>query len=474
MNSTTILILVVTAAVIALSLVPTYIISHRKKTTQADWEVADRGLPIYVVIGTQFASAMGGGILVAHVGNAYNRGIGHIFYGVLGSLAFVIIMFIAKWLRRNNFTTIPDILAHFTNGNKVIRVVAGIMTLFVPFGWVTSQITAFGNIYSNLTGLNYTLLCIVFAAVALAFVMPSGLKTVAWTDFIFSCFMIFMCIVCVVYATIMGGGISNIVANLNAIDPSMLSFKQSIVDNIGVTTCMLWIFSVLPGGMTNQIYFQRVCAIKEEKQVNKSLLISAGLSMLSFVWAIYMGLALRSLNIDEIANGPTAWFMGQLPVFVMALFAALVFATLMSTTSSGIQTSVTNITRDIISTIKPDIPDHKMVTISRALSVVLMVVALFMCLVWTDTLNWLTNTYAYSAAALTCPVFLTYALRNKNFITTAGIISGMVFGLIGCAVAQVMQTQLNFAFIGIVVSAVAMIVVSVATKKNGTVVSDEN
>lgn len=80
------------------------------------------------------------------------------------------------------------------------------MTVFVPFGWVTSQITAFGNIYSNLTGIDYTLLCVLFAVFALAFVMPSGLKTVAWTDFIFSCFMIAMCIVCVVFVTVMGGG----------------------------------------------------------------------------------------------------------------------------------------------------------------------------------------------------------------------------------------------------------------------------
>lgn len=435
-------------------------------------EVADRSLPLYVVIGTQFASAMGGGILVAHVGNAYTRGIGHFIYGVLASLPFIIIMVLAKWLRRNNFTTIPDVLAHFTNGNKLIRIVAGVMTVFVPFGWVTSQITAFGNIYSNLTGIDYTLLCVLFAVFALAFVMPSGLKTVAWTDFIFSCFMIAMCIVCVVFVTVMGGGVSNIVSNLNTIDPSMLSFSSSITDNIGVATCMLWIFAVLPGGMTNQIYFQRVCAIKEEKQVNKSLILSAALSLLSFVWAVYMGLSLRSLNIAEIANGPTAWFMGKLPTGVMALFAALVFATLMSTTSSGVQTSVTNITRDIISTINPNIPDHKMVTISRVLSAVLMTIALLMCLVWTDTLNWLTNTYAYSAAALACPVFLSYGLRNKYFITTPGIVAGMVFGLVGCAVAQIMKTSLNFAFIGILVSAVAMVIVSAATKKKGTIVTD--
>lgn len=472
MSPTTILILITTAVVIAMSLIPTYIISSKKKTTQADWEVADRELPLYVVIGTQFASAMGGGVLVAHVGNAYNRGIGHIIYGVLASLVFIIIIVLAKWLRRHNFTTIPDILAHFTNGNKAIRIVAGLLTVFVPFGWVTSQITAFGNIYSNLTGLDYTLLCVAFSVIALLFVMPSGLKTVAWTDFIFACFMIVMCLVCVGYVTSMTGGVSNMVSNLNAIDPSYLNFKSSIVDNIGVATCMLWIFSVLPGGMTNQIYFQRVCAIKEEKQVNKSLIISACLSLLSFVWAIYMGLSLRSLNIDEIAAGPTAWFMGKLPVPIMALFAALVFATLMSTTSSGIQTSVTNITRDIVSTINPKIEDSKMVVLSRVLSVVLMVIAVLMCLVWTDTLNWLTATYAYSAAGLACPVFLTYALRKKNFITTAGIVSGMVFGIIGCAVAQIMHTVLNYAFIGMMVSLVAMLIVSAVTRKNGTVVAD--
>lgn len=472
MTSTTIIILITTAIVIAASLVPTYIISSKKKTTQADWEVADRDLPLYVVVGTQFASAMGGGVLVAHVGNAFNNGIGHFIYGILASLPFIIIIVIAKWLRHNNFTTIPDILAHFTGGNKLIRIVAGVMTVFVPFGWVTSQITAFGNIYSNLTGLDYNMICIFFALIALLFVMPSGLKTVAWTDFIFACFMIVMCIVCVVRVTIMGGGWSNIVSNLNAQSPSFLNFSSSITDNIGVATCLLWIFSVLPGGITNQIYFQRVCAIKEEKQVNKSLILSGCLSMLSFVWAVYMGLSLRSLNIEEIASGPTAWFMGQLSLPIMALFAALIFATLMSTTSSGIQTSVTNITRDIISTINPNIPDRKMLTISRVLSVVLMVIAVFMCLVWTDTLTWLTATYAYSAAALACPVFLTYALRKKNFITSAGIVSGMVCGVIGCAAAQILKTTVNYAFIGILVSLVAMLIVSAATKKNGTVVSD--
>ena len=53
-----------------------------------------------------------------------------------------------------------------------------------------------------------------------------------------------------------------------------------------------------------------------------------------------------------------------------------------------------------------------------------------------------------------------------------GAVCGMVFGLVGCAVAQIMKTSLNFAFIGILVSAVAMVIVSAATKKKGTIVAD--
>ncbi len=468
---TTVLIVITTLIVVAATLIPTYKMSAKKKTTQEDWEIADRELPLYVVCGTQFASAMGGGVLVAHVGNAYNRGVGHFFYGILASAAFIIIIYLAKWLREHNFTTIPDTLAHFTGGSKFIRIVAGIMTVFVPYGWVTSQITAFGNIYSGLTGINYTFLCVVFALVALLFVMPSGLKTVAWTDFIFACFMIAMCIVCIVFVTNMAGGVNTITTNLNAQSTSYLNFGQSLVDNIGVSTAVLWIFSVLPGGFTNQIYFQRVCACKEEKDVNKSLIISACLSLLSFVWAIYMGLAIRSMGVD-VNGAPTAWFMKQLPAPLMALFAALIFATMMSTTSSGIQTSVTNITRDIISAAAPKIKDETMVTISRVLSLILMVLALFMCLVWTDTLTWLTATYAYSAAGLACPVYLSYALRKKKIITKAGILAGMIFGLAGCAIAQVMHTKLNYAFIGILVSLVAQLVVSSMTKGSGTIAED--
>lgn len=90
-------ILFATVLVIIATLIPTYIMSRRSATSEDDWAVADRSLPTYVVIGTQLASAMGGGILVGHLGNAYLNGIAIALYGLLGgALPFVFIMIPAK------------------------------------------------------------------------------------------------------------------------------------------------------------------------------------------------------------------------------------------------------------------------------------------------------------------------------------------------------------------------------------------
>lgn len=456
-----------TALVVLATLIPTYVISKRSAVSEDDWAVADRSLPIYVVIGTQFASAMGGGILVGHLGNAYLNGVAILIYGLLTVLPFFFIMIPAKWLRQNNFTTVPEILRHFSDNSKFVGIVAAVMTIFVPFGWITSQITAFGSIYSTITGVDYKLLCIVFTFVSLLFVMPAGLKTVAWTDFIFACFMILMCIISIIEVTNMGGGLKNI---LNNVDPEMLSMSGSI-KKLGTGTVLHWVFSVLPGGVTNQLYFQRVCAIKEEKEIPASLAISAFLAFLSFVWAVYMGMSISTMNTELAQSTATGWFMAQLPLPLLAAFAALVFAVMMSTVSSGAQSVVVNITRDILAVLKPDIPSDKMLKLSRTLSLVTMVVAGLMCLVFTDTLTWLVATYAFSAATLLCPIYVGYVYRNKKFITRQGLIASMVAGCVGCAVAMAMKTAINYAVMGIVASFIALMVVSALTK--GKVVAEE-
>ena len=48
--------------------------------------------------------------------------------------------------------------------------------------------------------------------------------------------------------------------------------------------------------MTNQMYYQRILAAKDTNQVRKSLLISAICCMIAYVWAVIVGLSVRSMN----------------------------------------------------------------------------------------------------------------------------------------------------------------------------------
>jgi SSS family solute:Na+ symporter len=42
-----------------------------KKSNGSSWATGGRNLPLYVIVGTQYATVMGGGMLVAHIGIGY-------------------------------------------------------------------------------------------------------------------------------------------------------------------------------------------------------------------------------------------------------------------------------------------------------------------------------------------------------------------------------------------------------------------
>lgn len=433
--------------------------SKQKAVSADDWVVGGRDLPTYVIIGTQFASAMGGGVLVALVGRGYSLGLSTVTYGIAASTPFFILMLLAPWIRKNNFTTIPDMLTHFYGEHKGVAILGGFFALIVPFGWITSQLGAFGILYSSITGIPPHFLVIAISAISLLFIMPSGLKTVAWTDFIFACFMIVVCILAVVYGLKMGGGLNNIMSNAN-VPQENVSFPGGFF-SVGLPTVALWFTSALPGGCTNQIYYQRICSIKDPKKVNTSLLISGIVLIIAVAWSFFIGTVVRSINPTLVnGEGATGWFMTQLPTWLLVLFAGLVCATIMSTISSAAQTCVTNMTKDIYQkSINPDVTDKQIVGIARKLTITLMFLCCVLSIYFPNVLGWLVYTYAFSAAGLCGPIFVGYFTRDKKPFTGSAIFMSMIIAMVVCVVSKLTSsfgTPLPFTVYGIFASIATM------------------
>lgn len=460
--SKTVLIILSTVLVLGLTLLVTNILSRRKKTDLADWEVGGRDLPYYVVIGTQFATAMGGGVLVGHVGNAYNFGLSILFYGVFSSSTLLFIALIAKWLRRNNFVTVPDVVQSFRGRNKAISIFAGVMSAVIPFGWCISNLSAFAKLYTRMTGIPMNVLITCLAIACIAFVLPAGLKTVAWTDFIFGIVIVIGGVFVTMKSLDMAGGFSNVV---EVLPPEIMSFPKGLFA-VGGFTLLSWFLSLVPGGITNQMYFQRVFAIRDEKRIVPTLLISVVLVFLTDVWAFFMGTSIRAQNPDLAGEMATGWLLDQLPIWFIVIFAGMITCTILSTISSGIQSTVVNITRDCYGALNPEAAKDgaKMMRVSRTLTVILIAFAAISAMFIPSVLNTLVYTYSYSAASMLMPVYGAYIFRKKDFCTNQGILASMVGGTVVCIICQIIGTPIPFVAYGLVASIICFFVVGYLTR----------
>lgn len=319
-------------------------------------------------------------------------------------------------------------LGSFCDNDLFVRILSSVLTILVPFGWLINQLTAFAKIYREITGIPLEILIVSMAVISILFVMPAGMKTVAWTDFFFACFMILMMVVTFVFVAKNGGSLAEVKA---ALPEEIIGFPKGFV-SVGWTTIFLWIFSTVPGGMTNQMYFQRICAIKEKKQINKSLAITCIVTLIALGWSCFLGMGIRAMNPNIEGENATGWLLTQLPVWLIALFAGLIVATIMSTISSAAQSVVVNITHDIYQQLHPEVSSQKALKLSRLLSVLVMAVACVLAILFPHVLSVLVTTYAYSAARpCRAPCIWATPCAKRTKVTTMGLGASMICGISG-------------------------------------------
>lgn len=457
-SESTYLILGCSALVIIAGAAVSFYFGRRTKTS-GDWLVAGRSLPLYVVVFTQFATAVGGGVLVAHIGISYAWGWSVFVYEAFVLVGFLILAVIGRWLREQEFSTIPDILRKLYSDHPLVTGLAALLTIVVPFGWLATQFVAFAKLFSQITGAPVPALIVIMALVSLLFVLPGGLLSVAWSDFLFGVFMMAISFAIAAYAVHMAGGWSGITQH---VPHHLWSFPDGL-GAAGGSTIVLWLFAIVPGTLTNQLYYQRIFATRSVRMARRGLIISGCLTLASGVYAALVGLSVRAIHPEfsvgdrEMAAG---WFLSQLPPWLLGIYAAFLMATIVSTTGSALQSVVTNLVRDLYAEVKhQQRSDQHTVALSRVVTVGVTAVAAVLAIAFPSALDLLVASYAYSASTLAAPIFVGYALRRRSgALKSSTALTGMVTGLVCCAGAQIADTTTPYAVFGIAGSVVSMLI----------------
>jgi SSS family solute:Na+ symporter len=112
-------------AVIVLTLLTVSIARLGKVKTKADYLVAGRSLPAFVLVFTLLSSWIGSGSLLGGAENAYRHGFVALWQGGGGWAGLLLIYFIAPRARKFAQFTIPDLLeARYNQTARVLGVVA--------------------------------------------------------------------------------------------------------------------------------------------------------------------------------------------------------------------------------------------------------------------------------------------------------------------------------------------------------------
>jgi SSS family solute:Na+ symporter len=451
-NGQLIAIVIASLAVIGIGIMLSFYFGRRAKSA-SDWLAAPESLPLAVVVITQFAAAAGGAVLVAHVGIAYSSGWSVFAYEGAVTLGFLILALVARWLREQKFQTVPDVVRRLFGANRLVSTIALLGAAIVPFGWVATQFVAFAKLFGLLTGIPVPVLVAVIMVGSLVFVLPGGLTSIVWTDFVFGIVKITMALGLAGYAIYLAGGWGGITSRV----PADLT-GPSAIGAAGGTQIWLWIAAVVPGTLTNQMYYQRVFATKKVSDARRGLVLTGCVILVAGVYAGCIGLAVRAMRPGLPQEQAAGWLLTRLPSAMLVIFSAFLVATIISTTGAALQSVVANLTRDLHSIVlQRVIADRATISLSRKITVAVAVIAGLLAVGFPDALAWMVAGYAYSASLLAAPIFGGYLLRARYGLRPYMALASMLAGLLGCGAADLLNTTVPYAVYGIAASLLTLL-----------------
>src|SRR5580658_5056149 len=167
--------------VIVLSLLTVSLSRLKQTKTKADYLVAGRSLPAFVLVFTLLSSWIGSGSLLGGAENAYKHGFAALWQAAGGWAGLALIYFIAPRARKFAQFTIPDLLE--SRYNQTARVLGVIAVLFTYTAITSYQFIGGGDIvhmiFPQITAVEGQY---ILAGFVIVFTAIAGMGSVAYMD----------------------------------------------------------------------------------------------------------------------------------------------------------------------------------------------------------------------------------------------------------------------------------------------------
>ena len=361
--------------------------------------------------------------------------------------------------------------------SPAIRLVAGLLTVFLLGFYVLAQLIAGGKGMALVTGIAYPVALAIAVGIILAYTFMGGFLAVAYTDFFQSLVMLVGVMWIVIAALSELGGLTAANNAINELDPTLLSVwgkGLGFEGQWGVVAGAILVFSIGYMGWPHVV--TRHMAMSQPATARRAG-FWATIWSLFFVPAPYLVGILAVLILPGLDDPEMAIFQvaGRLlPAAVTGLVMAAIMAAIMSTADSLLLQTGSIASRDIYERfINPKASERQMIAVSRGLVFAVAVVGYLVALIEPPTVFSIVIFATSVLGSAFIPAYVCAVWWKKA--NTPGALSSMIAGATVAFVWEyaglVDSTQLHPMLTGVVSSTVTMIVVSLTTQKRSPVPS---
>ncbi len=390
--------------------------AKRVKTT-ADFAIAGRHLPLFMVITTTFATWFGSETVLGIPAKFVQGGLGSVVEDPFGAGTCLILvgLFFAARLYKMTLLTISDYYRE--RYGRGVEIACSLIIIVSYLGWVSAQVTALGLVFNILSqgSISIPLGMVIGTVSILAYTLFGGMWSVAITDLIQMIVLVLGLSVIAVFAASKAGGADKVMALAVSKDLFKFwpepSFTQ-IAFFIGAAITMML------GSIPQQDVFQRVMSANSIQAATRGPIIG-GAAYILFAF-VPMFLVTSALIImpnqaaELIAQDPQkvlpTLVLEHMPFAMQVLFFGALLSALKSTASATLLAPSVTFVENIWHQFKPRVSD------AQELRTMRMAVLLFSV-----------GVCAYAIAMSGKPIY--EMVSGAYQVTLVGAVVPLVFGL---------------------------------------------
>ncbi len=387
----------------------------------------------FILAMTMMATYGSASSFIGGPGVAYNTGLGWVLLAMaqLPAGYFALMVLGKKFAivsRRIEAITLIDFLKKRYDSNIIILLSAFSIIVFL-FASMTAQWVGGARLIETLTGLNYTSALLIFAASVLVYVIIGGFRAVALTDAVQGTIMIIGTVILLIGTVIAGGGVENIMQNLVAENPNLVSPFGADGNLTPLYVSTFWILIGLGVIGLPQIAV-RAMSYKDAKSLHRAILIGTiGIGTIMFGMHL-IGVFARSV-VPGIVIGDKVMpivTLEVLPPLLAGIVLAAPMAAIMSTVNALLILVSSTVVKDIyLNFMNPKATEQQIKKKSYWVTSIIGLAVVIFALNPPELLIWL-NLFAFGgleSAFLWSVVFGLYWKKANKY----GAISSMLVGL---------------------------------------------